>query len=100
MENVMFESTDPMARIKVLDFGLSKKFMPGSSGYMTEWVGTVYTMSPQVLNGIYNSKADCWSIGVLAFLLLSDEKPFKGKKRSQLIRAIKRCQYDFDAPGK
>jgi len=56
----MFESREPNARIKVLDFGLSKKFMPGSSGIMTEWVGTVYTMAPQVLHGIYDSKADCW----------------------------------------
>ena len=58
--SIMFESREPNARIKVLDFGLSKKFMPGSSGIMTEWVGTVYTMAPQVLHGIYDSKADCW----------------------------------------
>jgi len=46
----MFESREPMAKIKLLDFGLSKKFMPGSNGLMTEWVGTVYTMAPQVRN--------------------------------------------------
>ena len=65
MENIMFESREPTARIKVLDFGLSKKFLPGSNngGTMTEWVGTVYTMAPQVLHGVYDSKADCWSIG-------------------------------------
>eukprot|EP00804_Cyclotella_cryptica_P025322 CCRYP_012420-RH/>CCRYP_012420-RH protein AED:0.47 eAED:0.47 QI:0/-1/0/1/-1/1/1/0/185 len=41
-ENIMFESKeDPMARIKVLDFGLSKKFLPGMSKVMTEGVGTV-----------------------------------------------------------
>ena len=69
VENIMFESREPTARIKILDFGLSKKFMPGSSGLMTEWVGTVYTMAPQVLNGIYDSKADCWAIGERYFLL-------------------------------
>lgn len=48
----MFESkNDLSARIKVLDFGLSKKFMPGMSKLMTEGVGTLYTMAPQVLNG-------------------------------------------------
>lgn len=36
-ENIMFESKgDVMARIKVLDFGLSKKFLPGMSEIMTE----------------------------------------------------------------
>lgn len=48
-ENIMFESReDPLARIKVLDFGLSKKFVPGMSKLMTEGVGTLYTMAPQV----------------------------------------------------
>lgn len=127
VENIMFESREPTAKIKVLDFGLSKKFLDGSSGIMTEWVGTIYTMAPQVLNGIYNSKADCWyvsiyscarvkssslytpsahvcvlnfrSIGVIAFLLLCDEKPFRGKHRSQVLHNIKRCRYDFSSPG-
>lgn len=96
MENIMFESKDPMAKIKVLDFGLSKKFIPGM--YLSEWVGTVYTMSPQVLLGVYTNKADCWSIGVLAFLLLCNEKPFKGK-RSEMLNKIKHCDYNFKNPG-
>ena len=100
--------------------------MPGSSGVMHEWVGTVYTMAPQVLNQIYDSKADCWyvpsvaryllvscpvhssipelpystrAIGVIAFLLLVDEKPFKGRSKSAVIKNISRCKYDFKAPG-
>lgn len=36
----MFESTDPTAAIKVIDFGLSKKFL-GRKGYMTDRVGTM-----------------------------------------------------------
>jgi len=96
MENIMFESNDPMAKIKLLDFGLSKKYLPGM--YMSDWCGTVYTMSPQVIEGVYTSKADCWSIGVIAFLLLCNEKPFRGK-RSEVIRKIQRCQYNFNSPG-
>jgi serine/threonine protein kinase len=96
MENIMFESKEPTAEIKVLDFGLSKKFIPGM--YMTDWVGTVYTMSPQVLQGVYTNKADCWSIGVIAFLLLCNEKPFAGK-RSEMLSKIKRCDYNFKSPG-
>ncbi|KAL7456726.1 hypothetical protein ACHAWC_008211, partial [Mediolabrus comicus] len=96
MENIMFESNDEGAKVKVLDFGLSKKFIPGM--YLSEWVGTVYTMSPQVLLGVYTNKADCWSIGVLAFLLLCNEKPFKGK-RSEMLHKIKHCDYNFKNPG-
>jgi len=96
MENIMFESNDPKAKIKLLDFGLSKKYLPGM--YMSDWCGTVYTMSPQVLEGVYTNSADCWSIGVIAFLLLCNEKPFRGK-RSEVLRKIKRCDYNFNSPG-
>lgn len=40
-ENVMFEDNSDTAEIKVIDFGLSKKFA-GKLGYMTERVGTMY----------------------------------------------------------
>ena len=92
----MFESSDPMAKIKLLDFGLSKKYLPGM--YMSDWCGTVYTMSPQVLEGVYTNKADCWSIGVIAFLLLCNEKPFRGK-RSEMLSKIKHCDFTFNNPG-
>ncbi|KAL7479653.1 hypothetical protein ACHAW6_005369 [Cyclotella cf. meneghiniana] len=97
-ENIMFESKeDPMARIKVLDFGLSKKFLPGMSKVMTEGVGTLYTMAPQVFQGTYSSKADCWSMGVIAYILLSQKKPFASKTRAQTKAKIMKCQYNFDA---
>ena len=41
-ENVLFEDETPMANIKVIDFGLSKKFKTGVPGIMTERVGTMY----------------------------------------------------------
>jgi calcium-dependent protein kinase len=96
MENIMFQSPDPMANIVLLDMGLSKKFIPGM--YMSDWCGTVYTMSPQVIEGVYSNKADCWSIGVIAFLLLCNEKPFRGK-RSEMLSKIKHCDYNFKSPG-
>lgn len=35
-ENILFESVDPNAEIKVIDFGLSKKFLNQKPGYMTD----------------------------------------------------------------
>lgn len=93
----MFDSTDPNACIKVIDFGLSKKFL-GKPGYMTERVGTIYTMAPQVLQGIYSAKADMWSVGVLTYMLLSAAKPFYSKRRRKMIDLIMRADYTYDAP--
>ena len=47
----MFESDASDSQIKVIDFGLSKKFVE-KPGVMTDRVGTIYTMSPQVLQGV------------------------------------------------
>jgi len=94
-ENIMFENVEDEAEIKVIDFGLSKKFLPDSDRYMTEGVGTIYTMAPQVLQGIYTSQADLWSIGVIAFMLLSSQKPFYHKRRKRVIDKIMRCDYTF-----
>lgn len=41
MENIMFETESPDSEIKLLDFGLSRKFQPGE--HMKRGVGTVYT---------------------------------------------------------
>lgn len=94
-ENIMFESTREDARIKVIDFGLSKKFI-GEPKYMTECVGTIYTMAPAVLQGIYSSNADLWSAGVIAYMLLSATKPFWHKRRKRMIDMIMRCHYTME----
>mmetsp|Transcript_24395 Transcript_24395/g.50694 ORF Transcript_24395/g.50694 Transcript_24395/m.50694 type:complete len:535 (-) Transcript_24395:124-1728(-) len=96
-ENIMFESTHPDAEIKVIDFGLSKKYLPDSP-YLSDGVGTIYTMAPQVLQGMYTSQADLWSVGVIAYMLLSSEMPFTGRKRRHVIDKIMRCQYGFTGP--
>ena len=91
----MFESNSADAEIKLIDFGLSKKFLP-ENRYMTDGVGTIYTMAPQVLQGVYTSQADLWSCGVITFMLLSSQKPFHHKQRGRVIDKIMRAEYSFD----
>ena len=92
-ENIMWESKHKDAEIKLIDFGLSKKYLPGR--YMSEGVGTIYTMAPQVLKGVYTEQADLWSIGVITYMLLSSTKPFYHRKRRYMIDRILRCDYNF-----
>lgn len=94
-ENIMWESQHPDAQVKLIDFGLSKKYLPGS--VMREGVGTIYTMAPQVLQGVYTNQADLWSIGVITFMLLSSRKPFYHRKRKYVINRIMRCDFNFDS---
>lgn len=96
-ENIMFIKDIPESPIKLIDFGLAKKFM-NTPGLMTERVGTVYTMAPQVLQGVYSSQADMWSVGVIAYMLLSASKPFFNKRPAKMIDQIMRGYYTFAAP--
>mmetsp|Transcript_9720 Transcript_9720/g.18248 ORF Transcript_9720/g.18248 Transcript_9720/m.18248 type:complete len:396 (+) Transcript_9720:3-1190(+) len=93
-ENIMFENEEPGAEIKLIDFGLSKAYS-SEKQFMSDGVGTIYTMAPQVLRGVYTSQADLWSLGVVTYMLLSNTKPFFGKKRRQVVQKILNGDYTF-----
>lgn len=90
----MFASKDS-DQVKIIDFGLSQKF--ASDEILHDQVGTVYTMAPELLAGDYNEKADVWSLGVIAFMLLSSSMPFYGKDRIHVIKRILQGRYHFKA---
>jgi len=92
-ENVMFVNSSPNSEIKIIDFGLSKKFLPDQK--LKDGVGTIYTMAPEVLKKNYTSKADVWSVGVIAYMLLSSQMPFYGRKRREIVKKISKATYDF-----
>lgn len=92
-ENVLFVNDSAQSEIKLIDFGLSKKY--GKDEELMEGVGTIYTMAPEVLKGNYTEAADLWSVGVIAYMLLSSQMPFYGKKRRHIVELIMDCKYDF-----
>jgi len=84
-ENIMFASpTSP--NVKIIDFGLSKKY--SQNEILSQTVGTVYTMAPEVIKGKYGELCDVWSIGVIAFMLLSSSVPYFGKSRLDVVKRI------------
>eukprot|EP00586_Coscinodiscus_wailesii_P005068 CAMPEP_0172488816 /NCGR_PEP_ID=MMETSP1066-20121228/18538_1 /TAXON_ID=671091 /ORGANISM="Coscinodiscus wailesii, Strain CCMP2513" /LENGTH=517 /DNA_ID=CAMNT_0013256285 /DNA_START=71 /DNA_END=1624 /DNA_ORIENTATION=+ len=98
MDNIMFENKEPDAVIKVIDFGLATKYLSDEYRVMRDRVGTVYTMAPQVLEGVYTSQCDIWSVGVITYMLLCGERPFNGRSRGSMVDKIMRCDLRFDAP--
>jgi serine/threonine protein kinase len=50
LENIMFANNKPGAEVKIIDFGLATKYLSDDYKRMTDRVGTVYTMAPQVTN--------------------------------------------------
>jgi calcium-dependent protein kinase len=60
-------------------------------------VGTLVTMSPEVLRGDYTAKADIWSVGVIAYILLSGKYPFNGNTEKEIASGIVEGKYQMDS---
>ena len=54
-------------------------------------------MAPELIAGQYNAKADVWSTGVIAFMLLSSSIPFFGKSRYEIMKRIMKGKFKFFA---
>lgn len=95
MENILFESQHPQAAIKLIDFGLSAEYTKAQNVLKVR-VGTLYSMSPETMKGSYTTQADLWSIGVVAFTMLSGgQQPFEGKTPKQVVAAVLQGQYSL-----
>jgi serine/threonine protein kinase len=84
LSNVLYETTEPKSDVKIVDFGSATMLEmvpnhPGAFKFLKERTGSVHIMAPEVLKGRYGPKADVWSLGVMAYMLLNKgQHPFKG----------------------
>lgn len=91
----MFSESQNLAEVKIIDFGLSKLYDNKSKG-TDSIVGTPYYVAPEVLNGKYGIECDCWSIGVMLYIILSGLLPFSGTTPETVFKAVKEADYSFD----
>lgn len=74
-ENILMTDSTDEADIRIFDFCISRSLGPNE--YLTEPVGTLGYMAPEVLlEKPYNKSADIWSIGIITYLLLCGCLPF------------------------
>lgn len=81
--------------VKLADFGLARLFQKGQ--IMTTKVGSALYMSPQVLAGRYDEACDSWSMGVIMYILLSGNPPFKGENEQEVLAKVKKGTFSFNA---
>jgi serine/threonine protein kinase len=96
-ENILISSS---GRVKVADFGLAHGELIGQTLAADSSVilGSVSYLSPeQVQRGVADSRSDIYSIGIVAYELLTGEKPFSGD--SPINIAYKHVNERVSAPS-
>ncbi|KAM3146617.1 hypothetical protein pb186bvf_001147 [Paramecium bursaria] len=94
-ENLILVSPDNDLDIRIIDFGLSKKYADNSSAKLRTQmrhqskVGTPIYVAPEVLSGVYSSICDEWSLGCIMYVLFCGEPPFCSADMKQLEQKIK-----------
>ena len=94
-ENILFESLKPDAEIKLIDFGLSRKYSKNEK--MHTILGTPYYVAPEVLKGDYDEKCDIWSIGAMTYLMLCGDPPFTGDSNTEIFKKIMKADLKFNS---
>ena len=70
--------------LKIIDFGSSSYLFEGD--LLDPITREKEYAAPEVIKGCYGKECDMWSIGVIAFELLSGSLPFTQKKAKKLYR--------------
>jgi len=107
LENILLMNKRPRSLVKITDFGLSKHF--NSVDVLETFVGTPVYMAPEVIslssknifnNREYSCKSDCWSLGVVLYMLLSGHQPFRDTNSEMLQEKIMSGKYEPMTGGK
>lgn len=85
------------AEIKLVDFGLSKTFGPGET--CTEPYGTLCYVAPEILmQQPYDKAVDCWSLGIITYLMLGRHLPFDSQDDKEIGRKTIYKEISFNHP--
>ncbi|KAL7874150.1 hypothetical protein SRHO_G00051200 [Serrasalmus rhombeus] len=93
-QNILLTRNEPLGDIKIVDFGLSR--MVSNNQEIREIMGTPEYVAPEVLNYEPISTAtDMWSIGVLAYVMLTGISPFLGDDKQETFLNISQINISY-----
>ncbi|XP_013377301.1 PREDICTED: myosin light chain kinase family member 4 isoform X5 [Chinchilla lanigera] len=93
-ENILCVNRDAK-QIKIIDFGLARRYKPREKLKVN--FGTPEFLAPEVVNYDFVSfPTDMWSVGVIAYMLLSGLSPFLGDDDAETLNNILACRWDLE----
>eukprot|EP00009_Paramoeba_aestuarina_P006555 CAMPEP_0201508824 /NCGR_PEP_ID=MMETSP0161_2-20130828/2054_1 /ASSEMBLY_ACC=CAM_ASM_000251 /TAXON_ID=180227 /ORGANISM="Neoparamoeba aestuarina, Strain SoJaBio B1-5/56/2" /LENGTH=643 /DNA_ID=CAMNT_0047903595 /DNA_START=39 /DNA_END=1970 /DNA_ORIENTATION=- len=93
-ENILLKSKDSLD-VKIADFGLAKIF--DEAAMLQTACGSPEYVAPEILmEQKYGKPVDVWSIGVIAYIVLSGYPPFYNPNMGLLFKQILTANYTFD----
>lgn len=86
-ENMLLESKSfDNIVVKITDFGFAKCYDPFNFEGFDDVLGSPLYMAPEIVKKLkYDSKVDIWSLGVVAYIILSGKPPFPGKSKEEIF---------------
>jgi calcium-dependent protein kinase len=117
LENFLFTKrpSDGGTVVKLIDLGLSRRYGTGERTAkgalvirrMHSVVGTPYYIAPEILAEAdtsggakrgYDHLVDSWSLGVIAYMLISGTPPFAGTRDNDVLNSVMKGKFTLQGP--
>jgi calcium-dependent protein kinase len=95
LDNFLLNSTDETtADLKMIDFGFAKKYRTTA---LNSVVGSPWYIAPEIIAKVkpYTQACDNWSLGVMLYIMLFAEPPFKGRNTEQIFQSVTNSQLNL-----
>jgi serine/threonine protein kinase len=82
-------------QLKLIDFGFSLRCK--RNGTIDTFCGTPTYMAPEIVSKVDHSPiyTDMWSLGILFYVMLQGNYPFRAKSETDLFEKIKRGSFEY-----
>ncbi|KAJ6662033.1 hypothetical protein lerEdw1_012880 [Lerista edwardsae] len=93
-QNILLTNESPLGDVRIVDFGLSRVMK--NSEELREIMGTPEYVAPEILSyDPISTATDMWSIGVLAYVMLTGISPFLGNDKQETFLNISQMNVNY-----